>query len=353
MKGQLKDIGRRASAHATALSRQARLDLLREAAAPWGGEVVGTIWTGGKYDTTDGVPFIDTVPSFATTLAEHASNVLPKGTGSWFTPALSKNGRCRDEDIDGITLLSFDADNVGEWDVLLTELESIGLSYVAQRSSSHEPGRPKFHVHLPLTAWWYGDKAEWRPMYRHCVAWFSVAAELDSDLDIPLYGFDLSTDRLGQPWFLSARRSEWQSPPATRYALGAALDLERFLLLSGFQPHPIPLAKAGRRRGRSPEKPTGEPDGVLARAFDLAAWRGPRQEDGKHRVLCPWRHLHTSGRDFDGSTVIFPPRKGADAGVFHCSHQHCAHRTRWDVFRALPPECLQAAITPERREGGR
>lgn len=353
MKHQLLEIGRRASAHARALTRLERFRLLGRTAAGWDGKIVGTIWNGGKYDTTDGAPFIDTVPSFATALREYGGNVVAKGAGSWFSPVLTRNGRCRDEDIEAITLLSFDADNVGDWHLLLDQLEHSGLSYIAQRSSSHEPNRPKFHVHLPIKAWWNGSKPEWRPMYRHCVGWFSVAAELDSDLDVPIYGFDLSTDRLGQPWFFPAKRVPWQTAPETRYALGNAIDLELFLSLTEFQPLPTPTRAVRQSRRRKGALPVEVPNGILARAFAQAGWLGPRQVDGRHWVLCPWRHLHTSGRDFDGSTLIFPPRKSSDTGVFHCSHQHCAHRTRLDVFRALPPECLQAALSPGRREDAR
>jgi hypothetical protein len=41
-----------------------------------------------------------------------------------------------------------------------------------------------------------------------------------------MYGFDAKTDRLGQPWFLPARRSEQDPAPETVVVDGGALELD-------------------------------------------------------------------------------------------------------------------------------
>jgi len=45
--------------------------------------------------------------------------------------------------------------------------------------------------------------------------------------------------------------------------------------------------------------------------------------DGKHDVLCPWAHEHTTG---DGGTAYFEPSGAYLLGGFKCLHGHCADR---------------------------
>jgi hypothetical protein len=347
MKALLLETGQRARVHALSLSPAARTQLLREASGAWDELMVGTVWQHGKKDTHHGARFVDTLPEFAATLTDYAPTVVAKGTGHWFTAAISGNGRCRDQDIEWITHLAHDADDVGDWDQLIETMRTAGLAYLVQRSASHRPEHPKFHVHIPTTAWWRGEKREWRQIYRHCLAWLSVAADLRADITVPLYGFDLATDRMGQPWFMAAKRSPSQRSPETRFATGSALDLERFLVATEFHPLAEVPQKSRQQRPKKtkPAAHVSEPVGLLERAFAQAGWLAARQGTGPRCVLCPWRHAHSGGEDFDGSTVIFAPRRGGEIGWFHCSHAHCAHRTQPDVLKELPAEHLRQALT--------
>ena len=344
-------IGRLAHAHAHALSAKERVELLGRCSGPWDNVINGTFWPGGVKDTRNGEPFYEPLDTFADFLIEYSNNVVQKGAGVWFAPADSKNGRCRDQDIERINFLGLDADNVGDWDAAIGTFELANLAFVAQRSSSHRPECPKFHVYLPTLQWWAGEKPEWREIYRHCVAWFSVAAELAFDLDVPRYGFDLATDRLGQPWFLSARRSAEQPRPELIYRHGNALDLEAFLQATDFksQAHvPVQKARAQRKR-KSVVLTEGGPRSVLELAFLQTGWLGPGTSSSARLALCPWRGQHSTGYDYDGSTVLFPPSRRTPQGWFHCSHSHCRDRTQRDVMRMLPPHALAFALTQQHR----
>jgi hypothetical protein len=101
---------------------------------------------------------------------------------------------------------------------------------------SHTPTRPKWHVQLPFATHWSGPKIEWRYSYRHAVGWFSAAAGLAVNPSKPSdLGFDIAPDRLGQPWFLTARRNAEQAAPELICRDGLALDGERFEELTGLE----------------------------------------------------------------------------------------------------------------------
>jgi len=326
------------------MSRRA---LLAGARAKWDSLAVGTFWLHGKLDTHNGQRFSQPWNSFAEELRDYSHEIVEKGSGVWFSPALTSNGRCRDQDVNAITQLAFDADGVGDWQQFCTTLDSAGLAYIVQRSATHCSERAKWHAHVPLSLHWIGSKEQWRQIYRHSVGWFSVMAGLRIDLSVPLFGFDLATDRLAQPWYLAARRSVEQNVPETLCQTGFALDLETFLRDTSFkfQAAQAPLART-KRAARGPSSGGSHaPAALLCRAFQEAGWLGQQLRDGAIAALCPWRDQHGSGADFDSSTVIFPPSPGRRLGWFHCSHAHCRCRKQSDVWEVLPPSALRIALT--------
>lgn len=115
---------------------------------------------------------------------------------------------------------------------------------------------------------------------------------------------------------------------------------------TGGEPEPVPAwFSAGIAPPEAPED-GGEGDAawsVLGAAFAHVGWLGKRLRDGRRAVLCPWRHEHTGGKDYDTSTVLMPPRTGERVGWFHCSHSHCHGRTATDALNALGPEARAAA----------
>lgn len=358
----LKIVGRKAHQHAARLTRGERAQILRQCATPWSGQIGGTLWFGGKFDTTGGTRCVDTWDDFGGMLTDYAQEVVDKGKGLWFTPALSSNGGCRDADAEAITQLTHDCDGAGDWIVLRDILDAASLAYIVQRSSSHKPELPKWHLHVPLTEPWKGTKSEWRAIYRHCVAWFSASAELPHDLYThpATYGFDPSTDRMAQPWFPAARRSEADAPPETVCISGEALDLNAFLRETGFDPVlgeqealAIMPARRARKQSDASVAPSGDVDlaaGLLKRAFRHAGWLGPEMDDGKSKVQCPWEGQHTTGSRFDSSTVLFPPGPGGEVGWLFCQHAHCRDRRPQEVLTALPVVALEAARAELRAE---
>ncbi len=131
---------------------------------------------------------------------------------------------------------------------------------------------------------------------------------------------------------------------------------------AGLEDCPIPPAPAWMFEAL--EAPAAEPAGsnvagdamwsYLGAAFAAAGMLGgKRLKDGARPVLCPWRHEHTTGKDYDTSTVLFAPRGASTYGHFHCSHGHCHGRGAVEALAALDPQAVSAARLqypgPERR----
>jgi hypothetical protein len=79
-------------------------------------------------------------------------------------------------------------------------------------------------------------------------------------------------------------------------------------------------SKAAPSRGA----PTA-PEFGLGAAFLAHGTLGPQIKPGVWAVLCPNRAQHTTGSDFDSSTVVLAPRYPGRRGVFKCLHSHCGH----------------------------
>jgi len=59
-------------------------------------------------------------------------------------------------------------------------------------------------------------------------------------------------------------------------------------------------------------------------------------------VQCPWKHLHTTGKDGDRSTIIF--KDGTQA--FKCSHAHCENRGPKDLENYFSAEVISRSAEP-------
>jgi len=353
--GLLLKISGMAHCHAYNLDVDQRTALLAGCAKPWPNETAITLFYGSVRDTKTGDVVRIPWSELGKEMARNAAEVAPKGAGPWFVGGISMNGGCKDADIEQVTLLSFDCDGAGDWDGIVNLLDRSGIAYIACRSSSHTPERPKWHLHIPLADYWSGSKPDWRISYRHALAWFSAAAGLTSNLSDPTQiGFDISTDRLGQPWFWSARRTDDQAPPALICRNGLALDGERFEELTGLKnslqaatlstERPSTRPKQGRKPKAAECSAGANSVGLLELAFDLAGWLGPEFSGGKRAVRCPWSDQHTTGSVFDRSTVIFSGEAASGRGWFYCSHAHCRDREQYEVLRALPTAALRGAM---------
>lgn len=302
---------------AAKLSESEAATLLAACSGDLPSEVQWTQYEAGKTDTTNGAARSESFAAFGAMLADYAGRVVAKGTGRSFIGAVSRSGRCRDADLEAITLLTFDCDGAGEWHRVRRVLDEAGLAYIVQRSSSHTPEKPKWHLSLPLARPWSGDKPAWRAIFRFLVGTFAGIAEV--------LGFDNSTDRLMQPIFPAARRTKDQAPPETIVVSGRALDLDELLARGGFDP-----AWRTARTAYEPREPSSvaPSDGLLALAFGRAAMLGPRIERDSIKGFaceCPRERLHSSGQRFDGSTMLADPSGPAGKGYFLCLHAHCGN----------------------------
>jgi hypothetical protein len=342
----LREIGVVAYDRASALDAKRQTLTLFEAATPFDGVVRWTEYMGGVRHTTGGALREAALPELGAQMLRYAKRVEPKGGGWWFTGAVSKNGGCRDADIALVTMLILDADGAGEWDAARELLHEAGLAYIAQRSSSHTPSVPKWHLLIPLAQPWSGPKHEWRCIWRFLVAWMSAAAKLRSDVaaDPPVYGFDPKTDRLGQPSFPAAKRTVADVPRETLVVTGNALDLDAFLDGAGFDRS---WFQAATHEPASADAVRCSPEhGLVALAFSEAGMLGHRIDRGDAKgfaVVCPTGHLHSGPRrSRDDSTIIFDPLPGSTKGYFHCKHR-CGDRKPDEVLKLLPPEAVERA----------
>ena len=115
-RASLDEIAITTHARAAQLNATQAATLLADCAAELPAHVSWTEYTGGKTSTIDGAARCETFSAFGAELVAYASRVVEKGTGRWFMGAVSTNGRCRDADIEAITLLTLDCDGAGEWD---------------------------------------------------------------------------------------------------------------------------------------------------------------------------------------------------------------------------------------------
>lgn len=343
-------IARRAIVLLQPLAPFEHVELLKDVCRDWDDTTHVTLFEGGLFDTSNGLTVAFDWQELGSFMTSYARSVVPKGKGTYLVGAISTNGRCRDQDIVQVTQLSLDADGTGDWTRGLKTLDAAGLAYIAARSSSHSMLKPKFHLHLPLLNYWSGDKAEWRQFYRYAVGVFSTIFGLNMSLDQTpyVYGFDRATDRLGQPFFLSARRTEDAEVPEVRTRAGGALDLEQLLFNSGFER----VVGVGMRRRQTTQRAASNatppssmsPQGLMQRAFAHAGLLHHVRDDGSAVVACPWADLHTVGSRFDGSSVVFSPTSRGAPGKFWCSHSHCQGRSSAEVFAALPAHAVKYAL---------
>ncbi len=356
----LDAVSRSARQHALALTLENAAAILADSSREFD-VTVWTVFTGGKKSTRSGEEKVAPWREFGEWLADYAKLVVEKGCGAWYMGARSENGRCRDQDIDAVTQLTFDTEHTGDWVRVRHVLEAAGLGHVVQRSSSHTPDDPRWHLSLPMTdalacrKWW------WRLAYRHLIVWFATVGGLAFDLasDPPVYGFDPAIDRLGQPVFPAARRTQDQLPPETACSEGRALNLIEFLERTGFDPwRDAKHVRSRSRAGSAPKSPrlAGTSEATkpfeLLLAFRAAGMLGPQVGAGKWAVRCPWEDAHTTGSRFDSSTVVFRPRAGKRIGGFHCSHAHCADRGVVEVLAALPAAAVLTAKSELARANG-
>ncbi len=350
MSDLLDHIARAAHARAVDLGAKAGL-LLFECSDPAPAEVQWTQYDGGKFDTTNGKPRCEPFAALGDEMAAYAKRVVRKGEGRWIAMATSSNGRCRDADVTGITGLPLDCDGHGDWTAIRAAFDEARIGYIVQRSSSSTPELPKWHLTPPLSRPWIGPKAHWRCMWRWIVGFFAGVAQLRVRFEgeTPSYGFDHTTDRLAQPIFLSAKRHRSQEPPETIYVDGLALDLEEFLTRSGFdrswleQPATYEPAAADARA-------LAPASGLLALAFAESGMLSDKRiervgEKGMLRGFaaeCPREHTHSTGRRFDGSTMIVDPGPGQTQGFFICLHR-CGRMKASEALKLLPEEAVARA----------
>jgi P4 family phage/plasmid primase-like protien len=343
--GLLDRVGREGHAKALALGEKASV-LLGECAAPMPAEIRWTRFEGGKKCTRGGEPCSGPWQSLGDELVSYSRRTVAKGTGRWFMGATTGNGRCRDQDIKAVHVITLDCDGTGDWHRFRGVLDEARLGSIAQRSSNDTPEIPKWHASLAVAIPWAGGKPHWRLVWRWLVGFFAAVAGLKVDFDgkPPSYGFDHTTDRLGQPIFPAAKRFTSAEPPETVVVDGLALDIEEFLTRSGFN-HAW-FDEAVTWEPETTSAATLEPtSALLVLSFAEAGMLGPRVDRGDTHgfaVECPLEHQHTTGSRFDSSTVIFDPAAGQAKGHFHCSHR-CGDMPPDGVLKLLPSEAVARA----------
>ena len=270
----------------------------------------------------------------------------------------SRDGRRLASSCDGCYMLHLDAEKSGDWHAFKAALDAAGLSYVLGRSVSSTPAEPRWHAHIPLVGPVRRSALGWRARFAWTIGVFEVLAGFRG----PRFGgasgqgFDPAVDNPMQPVFPGSRRSaETPTPEVVWTDTGKALDLDRFLELTGFDVEraravlvPPPVEREGRAtREASPARTVrpasvGDDAAPLVRAFSAAVWLGEWRR-GAWQARCPFYTCHT------GAAGEMDARLFED-GRWYCPHRACSMRTRREVVEALPE---RARLLLERAEEGR
>jgi hypothetical protein len=167
-------------------------------------------------------------------------------------------------------------------------------------------------------------------MYRGLQPEFSTdEVHFDTTVKNParIWRFYGTTNRKGEPTPDRPHRMAWATIP-DRWGAVAPQQVMR-------------LAESYAKRQPAHQTPAAAPRVAPARAagrgdfatLDVRGWFGAHSAyrrylgGGKHAVLCPWVHEHSSEPGpMDSSTVVWEAQGGAWPS-FHCSHAHCAGRT--------------------------
>ena len=320
-------------------------------------------------------------------LSKHTAGTRPKGTGPMVSPGHSKVAD--DHDADGVVLpgplpplqrgddrcravgwLFLDADDVGEWDVVLGAIGAQGGAYVRGRSGSHCPGpldggacevhrkgQRKWHLMLPLREPYEvpGNvdvaRAEWKgELYAAARFAFHLVAEVSGR------GFDRQLDQLLCRMYAGAPYDREHAAVSREIHAREGLGFDVRACWAGLEELgvvDVAQVKASRVAATLPPGTAwNEDDGAppMVAAFMAAGLYVRPMASGKHCVVCPWEATHTSGRAGDTSTILFPN------GKFFCSHSHAEGKTAGgagmrEVLDELPPEAQ--AIHAERHAEAR
>lgn len=320
-------------------------------------------------------------------LSKHTAGTRPKGTGPMVSPGHSKVAD--DHDADGVVLpgplpplqrgddrcravgwLFLDADDVGEWDVVLGAIGAQGGAYVRGRSGSHCPGpldggaceahrkgQRKWHLMLPLREPYEAPgnvnvaRAEWKgELYAAARFAFHLVAEVSGR------GFDRQLDQLLCRMYAGAPYDREHAAVSREIHAREGLGFDVRACWAGLEELgvvDVAQVKASRVAATLPPGTAwNEDDGAppMVAAFMAAGLYVRPMASGKHCVVCPWEATHTSGRTGDTSTILFPN------GKFFCSHSHAEGKTAGgagmrEVLAELPPEAQ--AIHAERHAEAR
>ena len=309
---------------------------------------------------------------------------LPYEVGSILATEAGR-ARRRAQDVCAFTWIFIDSD-AGQPATLLRErLQQLQVCFLMTESatSRQNDNGVKWHLFLPLSqpktmptlslpdvdvaATLTACKDWWRAIHRHVARCLHVLGGIDvaeSELSD-----DPTAATLARPAFIPHRPAGGQ-PRFLIANEGRLLQLDDFLRATGFAgPVDAPVIMLERKRGRaaiqpgqvSPpeEPPTDIPSDngatqnetvgtLLHRALDYFGLIGPQIDKHKWRVLCPWRHNHTTTSAHDpedfapnDTSVVFwtHDAMGKPGGGFKCQHNggsqrgQCCDATAADVLR--------------------
>jgi len=299
---------------------------------------VSTVWTvwPSVYQTACGWRLETDWASFCRWHSDQATQMNVKGEGCAWAPVMSIDGHRNNASVTAVTQAVLDADGQGEWDILLAELDRLGLAFLAHQTGGWTPTAPKWRVILPLATPFpiasQADVDRWRSSYA------TVKTALGSIAWLGTVGFDPATDAPSHAWYPGYRRDVSAPVRTGQYRDGWTLDIEK---LVGVLPQ---LEVVSHSVGEALHLDTPS---LLVLAFGEAGLLGADIGQGRYSVLCPWNDCHSHPlapeNEPTSTTVLFPPNNAANVGAFFCSHSSCGSKAPDEVLEALPPEAAQRA----------
>jgi hypothetical protein len=208
-----------------------------EAVKPWDGQLAFSLWQGRRAKRATKAREQESFAGLVARLGRYSSQVIPKAQG-YSIAAVSKDGRRLDASFAETWLLALDCDGAGDWHAIRDVLVASGVSFILQRSTSHTPEKPKWHLLLPLVAPARpATKEAWYAQYGHAIGVLESLAGLPGPgVGGPSgTGFDPAIElRMALSFVPTRRDAATPAPEIVAADTGRALDLDAFLAATGF-----------------------------------------------------------------------------------------------------------------------
>lgn len=276
--------------------------------------------------------------------------VVEKHRGHVYSAVRNTSGHRRNRDTVEISLVILDADDVGGYIRLVLWMRQSGLAFIVHESATHQEGKPKFRLLIPLVSpskvGTEESKARWKGAYQCLRLLLGAIAGLTG------HGFDPACEPVSHPFFFGSRTTEQAPPRKVHWSNGLALDLEALLGKLPYVPTSVQRAKTqGRTLADYKTYSASAEPSLLELVFEEMEWLGPVLSNGYGRMVrCPNNDLHSNpipkGGQLTSATVLVFATTEKNLGALNCKHATCGagYMAPEDVLELCPSEIVARCL---------